>query len=216
MACHLEGHGEVEDQEAFHLTHVSEGHIDCLSCHEEIKHGDRPMAEQMLISSNCTTCHGGKRHSIQEAIYAGTALADMDTMPDVMYEAGVACDGCHDDTQTVQMGEITLTSRISGAKQCVHCHGNEDYADELSTWQESIKEMIGELRPALEELEKAIQSSQASPEQLAEARKLSASARMKLEYVLKDGSYGAHNIGYVIEILDKVAEETETARSLVE
>ena len=174
------------------------------------------MAEQLLTSNNCTTCHGGKRHSIQEAIYAGTALADLDTMPDTMYEAGVACDGCHDDTQTVQMGAITRTSRISGAKQCVDCHGDEDCAEELSAWQETVKEMIGEFRPALEELEKALQSSEASDEQLAEARKMAASARMKLDYVLKDGSYGAHNVAYVIEILDKVAEETEKARSLIE
>jgi len=76
--------------------------------------------------------------------------------------------------------------------------------------------MINELRPALEKLEKAIESSQASAEQLAEARKLSVSARMKLEFVLKDGSFGAHNIGYVIEILDKVTQETEMAQSLVE
>jgi nitrate/TMAO reductase-like tetraheme cytochrome c subunit len=216
MACHLEEHGEVEDQEEFHLIHVSEGHFDCLACHEEIKHGDRPMAEQLLTSSTCTTCHGAKRHSIQEAIYAGTALTDLDTMPDTMYEAGVACDGCHDEAQTVQMGAITRTSRISGAKQCIHCHGDEDYAEEISAWQETTKEMIDELGPALEELEKAIESSQASEEKLAEARKLSVSARLKIDYVLKDGSYGAHNIGYVIEILDKVAEETEMAQSLVE
>ena len=84
---------EVVDQEEFHLVHVSEGHFDCLNCHEEIKHGDLSMAEQLLTSTNCTTCHGGKRHSVQEGIYAGTALLDLDPMPDVMYEAGVACDG---------------------------------------------------------------------------------------------------------------------------
>ena len=216
MTCHLEEYAEVKDTEEFHLIHVSEGHFDCLSCHEEIKHGDRSMAEQLLTSSNCTTCHGDKRHAIQEAIYAGTALTDLDTMPDAMYEAGVACDGCHDDTQTVQVGSITRTSRISGARQCVHCHGDEDYAEELSAWQETVKEMIGELRPAIEKLEMAIQSSQASAEQLAEARKLSVSARMRLDYVLKDDSYGAHNIAYVIEILDKMAEETETGQSLIE
>ena len=217
MACHLEEDEDVEvkDQEEFHQIHVSEGYIDCLSCHEEIKHGDRPMAEQLLTTSNCTTCHGGKRHAIQEGIYAGTALADLDTMPDTMYEAGVACDGCHDETQIVKMGEITLTSRISGAKQCVDCHGNEDIAEDLVAWQETTKEMIGELGPALEGLEKALQSSQASAEKLAEARKLAVSARMKLDYVLKDGSYGAHNVAYVIEILDKVAEETEAGQSLI-
>ena len=216
LACHLEEHGTVEDQEEFHLIHVSEGHFDCLTCHEEIKHGARPMAEQLLTTDNCTTCHGGHRHAIQESIYAGTALSDLDTMPDVMYEAGVACDGCHDEAQIVKMGDITLTSRISGAKQCVDCHGDEDYTDQLAEWQETTKEMVGELRPALEQLEKAIESSQAPAEQLAKARKLSASARMKLEFVLKDGSHGAHNIGYVIEILDKVAEETEMSQSLIE
>jgi hypothetical protein len=212
----LEEHGTVEDQEEFHLIHVSEGHFDCLTCHEEIKHGERPMAEQLLTSSTCSTCHGSKRHSIQEAIYSGTALADMDTMPDTMYEAGVACDGCHDDAQIENMGNITLTSRLSGGKQCVDCHGDEDYTDQLSEWQETTKEMVSELGPALEQLEKAIESSQASDEKLAEARKLAASARMKLEFVIKDGSHGAHNIGYVIEILDKVIEETDMGQSLLE
>jgi hypothetical protein len=45
---------------------------------------------------------------------------------------------------------------------------------------------------------------------------LARSARMKLDMVLQDGSHGAHNIGYVIEILDRVTEETETSQSLIE
>ena len=216
-ACHLETMGEVEDQEEFHLIHVSEGHFDCLNCHEEIKHGDRPMAEQLLTTSNCTTCHGGSRHSIQEAIYTGTAVAGLDVMPDVMYEAGVACDGCHDDVQTVQMGAITLTSRVSGAKQCVDCHGDEDYADQLTEWQESVKEMIDEVSTTLVQFEQALESSsQASTEKLDQARALAVSARLKLDMVLKDGSHGAHNIAYVIEILDLVTQETETGQSLIE
>ena len=218
LECHLddEEHGEVEDQEEFHLIHVSAGHFDCLNCHEEIKHGESTMAEQLLTSANCTTCHGGKRHTIQEAIYAGTAVAELDTMPDVMYEAGVACDGCHDDVQIMQIGDLTLTSRSSGARQCVHCHDNEDSADELASWQEATKEMLGELGPALAELEKALESSQASAEKLSQARKLAQSARTKFDMVVKDGSYGAHNAGYVMEILDKVLEEIEEGQTLAE
>lgn len=218
LSCHLEDeeHGEVTDQEEFHLVHVSAGHFDCLSCHEEIKHGDSPMAEQLLTSRNCTTCHGGKRHSIQEAIYAGIAVPDLDAMPDVMYEAGVACDGCHDDAQITHVGKLTLTSRLSGAKQCIHCHDNEDCADELASWQEATKEMLGELGPALTELEKSLQASQASTEQLADAKKLAGTARTKLDMVLKDGSYGAHNVAYVMEILDKALEEIEASQSLLE
>jgi len=174
------------------------------------------MAEQLLTSSNCTTCHGSKRHSIQEAIYAGTAVAEMETTPDVMYEAGVACDGCHDDEQITHLGALTITSRISGAKQCIDCHDSEDYAEEIASWQEATKEMLNELGPALAKLEKALLSSQASAEQLAEAKKLAGSARTKLDMVLKDGSYGAHNAGYVMEILDKVLEEIEMSQSLIE
>lgn len=215
-SCHLKEHGEVTDQEEFHLIHVSEGHFDCLKCHEEIKHGDLSMAEQLLTSANCTTCHGGKRHTIQEGIYAGVALADLDPMPDVMYAAGVACDGCHDDTQVARLGDMALTSRISGARQCVHCHGNEDYAEELASWQQATKEMLDQLGPALEKLEAALGSSQASAEELTEARELSASARTRLEYVLRDGSCGAHNVGYVMAILDKALAEIERGRSLLE
>jgi nitrate/TMAO reductase-like tetraheme cytochrome c subunit len=218
LSCHLEEEhrDEIEDQEAFHQVHVSAGHFDCLNCHEEIKHGVRPMAQQMLTSGDCTTCHGGKRHSIQEAIYAGTAFSELDTAPDVMYEAGVACDGCHDEAQIITMGELSLTSRLSGAKQCVDCHGDEDYSEQLTDWQEAVKEMIGELQPALEKLEKDLQSSQTSADQLAEARKLSAAARTKLDTVLKDGSFGAHNVGYVMEILDKLTEEIDASQSLID
>ena len=218
MACHLEDeeHSKVEDQEEFHLVHVSAGHFDCLTCHEEIKHGESPMAMQLLTSSNCTTCHGSKRHCIQEAIYAGTAVAELETSPDVMYEAGVACDGCHDETQVMQIGSLTLTSRISGAKQCIDCHDNEDSAEELAAWQEATKEMLNELGPALAELEKTLQSTQAPAEKLTKAKKLASSARTKLDMVIKDGSYGAHNAGYVMEILDKVLEEIEISQTLIE
>jgi hypothetical protein len=50
---------------------------------------------------------------------------------------------------------------------------------------------------------------------LAEAKKLAGSARTKLDMVLRDGSYGAHNVGYVMEILDKTLVEIETGQSLV-
>ena len=73
-----------------------------------------------------------------------------------------------------------------------------------------------QLGPALAELEKTLQSSQGSAEQLAEAKKLADSARTKLDMVLRDGSCGAHNVGYVMEILDKVLEEIEKGQALLE
>ena len=214
--CHLGGRDEVADARELHLHHVTNEHMECVSCHGKIKHGVSPMASQLLTSNDCSTCHGEERHSVQEKVYAGIALPDMDAMPDVMYEAGVACDGCHDDTQIIKMGEFTLTSRTSGAKQCVDCHANnEDYAEQLAEWQESTKEMIDELQPALEKLAEACDPSDASSAEMVQARKLLALARTRLNIVIRDGSHGGHNIGYVTEILDKAIEEVEMGQSLV-
>jgi len=140
----------------------------------------------------------------------------LETTPDVMYEAGVACDGCHTDTQLHKMGEMTFTSRVSGAKQCTDCHNSSSYGEMLISWQEMTKEMISELQAPLEKLEKALESSQAPAEQLAKVRKMLVSVRTKLEYVIKDGSYGVHNIGYVSEILDNASEELESSQFIVD
>jgi len=214
--CHLDSSAirDIEDQSEFHLVHVSEGHFDCLQCHDEIKHGVHPMTQQM-ITSNCETCHGGKRHSIQEKLYAGEAIPQMEPEPDVMYIAGVACDGCHTDEDFVRDAAMTLTGKKAGAEQCAECHSSKRYGDMLEAWQEDTRERLDEIRPALAKLEEQCISSEASGERLAQARTLLASARMKVSQVVLDGSLGAHNYIYVSDILDTADEELGKCRSLL-
>ena len=213
-SCHLAESTEMTDQVQFHLTHVSKGHFECLQCHDEIKHGIRPMEQQLLASGNCRTCHEGERHSLQERIYAGTAVAGMKASPDVMYKAGVACDGCHTDVRVSGTGVMSFTKRLSGARQCADCHGKKRYGEMLAMWQEGTKERIAELRPVLEKLEKVCGSSGAPAEQVAKARKLLDAARAKIACVVADGSYGAHNFEYITTMLDDAEEQLEQCRSL--
>jgi len=214
--CHLKELRDMGDHEKFHLVHVSEGHFDCLQCHDEIKHGIRPAQQQLLASGNCKTCHTGERHSLQERIYAGTALAELEPAPDAMYKAAVACAGCHTEVQVAGLGAMPFTKRLSGAKQCADCHGGKMYGRMLADWQEMTKDSLNELQAALAKLAKTCEASPQAPAgELDKAKALLASAGTKVSYVVQDGSYGAHNIEYVTEILERAQAEIEQCQSLV-
>ena len=213
-ACHAKKDKvkPMEDQAQFHLIHVSKGHFDCLQCHEEIKHGIRPK-EPVLASGDCKMCHSGQRHSLQGKIYAGTAVASLDPMPDAMYKAGVSCEGCHTEVQSAGPGVTPFTMKRSGTQQCVDCHGQKLYGKMLSDWQQETKERTKELQAALKKLEDACQSPPAaSAGKVEEVRRKLTSARTDLAYVERDGSYGAHNITYISAILDSVEEQVRKCR----
>lgn len=210
-SCHLQRYDRVEDQAEFHLIHVSEGHFDCLQCHNEIKHGVHPMPKQLMTTSKCDTCHSND-HSIQERVYAGTALPGMQVKPDAMYRAGVACDGCHLDMRFVQLGQMTVATNTSGGKQCADCHKNRAYADLLKTWQQNVKDRLAELQQRTARLQREWRTAQ--PDR--ETRELLESARMKLAVVERDGSHGAHNISYVLRVLDEAEQELERCRARTE
>ncbi|KKL27603.1 hypothetical protein LCGC14_2383500, partial [marine sediment metagenome] len=141
-SCHLGKTPKTDDPDKFHLIHVSKGHFECLQCHDEIKHGIRPMAQQLLAKGNCRTCHAGDRHSLQEKLYAGVALLKLKGEPDPMYKAGVACDGCHTDSRAAGAGVTSFTKKLSGTKQCADCHGNKRYGQMLTGWQNDTRERL--------------------------------------------------------------------------
>jgi nitrate/TMAO reductase-like tetraheme cytochrome c subunit len=213
-SCHLEDYGPVQDQEAFHKIHVSNKHFECLQCHDEIKHGTRPMDQQMLMSStDCNSCHGGERHTIQERIYSGTAIADLDPSPDFMYAAGVTCEGCHTNVQYIRVGEMTLTGKASGAKQCADCHGDEGYGEMLTDWQTDIHERVNDLQIQWDEL--TAKCDAAGP-QAADAKALLVKAKTSLTSIILDGSYGAHNYMYITAILDDAESKLDDCRTMTE
>lgn len=215
QSCHLKRMPDIEDQEKFHLQHVSVGHFDCLQCHDEIRHGKGLRPHEKMASGNCSTCHGTKRHTIQERMYAGTAVDDVDPEPDVMFKAGVACDGCHLEEKAVKVGVATYTSRIAGSKPCADCHGDKDYAEMLTDWQTETRSRLGDLLPKLTALEQACQSAKVPKDKAAAAMKILAAARNRVDCVVQDGSYGAHNSAYVGSLLDEAEGEIEKGAALL-
>jgi nitrate/TMAO reductase-like tetraheme cytochrome c subunit len=216
QSCHLRQTAEVTDQAQFHLVHVSAGHVDCLQCHDEIKHGGVPMTEQLLTSAQCSECHSAGSHGIQDRIYAGTAVPEIEAVPDVMFTAGVACTGCHVDVRAVTVGGTTVTTRVSGSKQCTECHHNDrDYGEMLTEWQADTKARLAAIEPQVTRLETLARSADLPAERLDRATKLLSAARVNVSHVVHDGSFGAHNYGYVAAVLDHVEVQLRTVSGLL-
>jgi hypothetical protein len=151
---------------------------------------------------------------VQERVYAGSALKDVAGTADVMYQAGVACTGCHSEAQIAGAGQATMGTKVSGSKQCTACHANPGFGKMLTMWQQGTKARLEELQATLNELEGKQPAAAASAEAVAQRQKLIASAKEKLQVVTADGSYGAHNFAYVSTILDAAEADLNKCRSL--
>ena len=215
-SCHFERQTkQIEDQAEFHLVHVSKGHFDCLQCHDEIKHGDRPMAAQLMTSRNCRNCHEDDRHSLQAGIYTGTAMPDIEEIPDAMYQAGVACDGCHTGAQKTQPGIIGSGGRECGQKGCVDCHNSPIIGRMLTRSQGKVEEQLTELGAQLEALTTQCDAAEKAGRAMPEARQLLKQAQSRLSHILADGSSGAHNNDYVAAILERTETELGKCQALL-
>jgi nitrate/TMAO reductase-like tetraheme cytochrome c subunit len=209
LACHLERDIDLPPQSVFHGLHVSKQRVDCLQCHDEIKHGTMPMPDQVLTSGNCHECHGGSRHALQEEVYMGTAAEGLEVEPDVMYLAGVSCDGCHTRISRANLARVELFEKISDARDCADCHADEAYGEMLNEWQSQVRSELGELKAKLLEVQDGYANSSVgrNPSEYAElAAKLDAllsRAQNDIATVELDGSSGAHNFFYVMTVLDR-------------
>jgi hypothetical protein len=126
-----------------------------------------------------------------------------------MYTAGVTCEGCHTESHYVQVGEMTLTGKASGPKQCASCHDDEYYGEMLEEWQDEVRGWLGDLQEQLAEAEGLLPGDNAPEDDVNAARTALESARTKIRYVALDGSYGAHNYMYITTILDEAESELD-------
>ncbi|NOY82030.1 MAG: hypothetical protein GXP31_13620 [Kiritimatiellaeota bacterium] len=214
--CHFQRREKITDQRKFHLIHVSKGHFDCLECHDEIKHGTQSMEEQSLTTRNCANCHGSEQHSLQARIYAGTVLPELETSPDVMYEAGVSCDGCHAGDTVLTVGHTERRTRTASAAECTACHGDEAYGEMLGEWQGETKARVAKLQTALEAVRGRAAKVAATGNDAAAIKRMLADAGTMISYVVTDGSYGAHNNMLITTILDRAEERLKACQTILD
>ncbi|HEU5359662.1 MAG TPA: cytochrome c3 family protein [Candidatus Deferrimicrobiaceae bacterium] len=215
--CHLrvaEGEGRVDDSRCFdchvgrlqqkgdplalHRTHVTRNAIECLKCHEKIRHGEIELVKTFEVQ--CDACHK-RLHNYQKEMYMGAGARGVADTPSRMFSAQVACDGCH--TKSVEVresgvafpGEKKLTAERNS---CVACHGKH-YDRLLDDWIRESRVLVEAMQRIVSSGEAAVGTGPTKSKKLEGARALVADARANLA-LLKAGR-GAHNIEYAYKIV---------------
>jgi hypothetical protein len=210
--CHVGRLSKKADPLALHRTHVTYNAIECLKCHEKIRHGEVELVKTFEVQ--CDSCHK-QLHNYQKEMYMGAGARGVADTPSRMFSAQVSCDGCH--TKSVKVlesgvafpGEKKLTAE---RKSCVVCHG-KNYDRMLDDWIRESRILVGNLEAIVASGERAVGTGATKSRKLSEARALVADARANLN-LLKAGR-GAHNIEYAYKIVkagyDQVSAAYKTA-----
>jgi len=214
---HIERFGETE---FLHEMHVTEHKVECFECHDEIFHGLLPLkAPEPAKKEGCGACHEDT-HGAAGKVYAGIGALGVADRPSRMFETRVVCDACHtgrigrfggdDMLASVHGGHAGSTVAAAGEVDCIHCHG-PGFSGMLTDWQATVGAELDRLGPILDELEAEVAEAED-----ADARRLFEEARTNLLLVELDGSRGAHNVSYVLDVLGAVAHSTDAARTLLD
>ncbi len=197
LTCHndLERLERYDEGDLLHQTHVTDHKVECTNCHLEIEH----VAPRHLETARteCATCHGGG-HSPQRSLYAGIGGKGVAPMPDVMYRAGVRCEGCHRQHAEGDAGEAPLAGEVA----CMSCHG-PSYRTLFGDWKVMIEERTAAARQQLDSTARLLGD---------QAPTLLADARHNLELVERGG--GIHNVRYSLALLRAVHLQQNERRKL--
>jgi nitrate/TMAO reductase-like tetraheme cytochrome c subunit len=214
---HIERFGETE---FLHEMHVTEHKVECFECHDEIYHGLLPVkAPEPAKDEGCGTCHEDS-HGAAGKIYAGTGALGVADRPSRMFETRVVCEACHTGRSDRFTGAPTPASHGSGTRahhggpavasagevDCIHCHG-PGFSGMLTGWQSTVEAELVRLAPLVDALETDLVESED-----ADARRHLEEALTNLSLVELDGSRGAHNVGYVLDVLAAVSRSIDAAR----
>jgi nitrate/TMAO reductase-like tetraheme cytochrome c subunit len=116
-----------------HSKHLDHG-LTCRKCHDP---DGEPHGRLVLTQSQCSSCHHGEFgskvgdcqycHTTQFNTFAGNVPGFDEELPNIMFEAELACTDCHGH-------ENNHVSRDVGP-MCVECH-DDDYGEMLVQWQQ--------------------------------------------------------------------------------
>ncbi len=188
--------------------------VECFACHGKIPHA-RTEGDSVAAMMQCTNCHSDT-HAVQSGIYAAGSHpqgGDENRVLGPMYLTHVACADCHVEPKPVAARGIQSIGKVARAtaEACDKCHEPGTGAKFIPFWQGQIKKLHAQVQSKLGSLQTRfeLQPDGADKDQLA-AR--IAEARMLLDTVQADGSWGVHNLKYTEALLMKANEIINDAR----
>jgi nitrate/TMAO reductase-like tetraheme cytochrome c subunit len=210
FSCHTESEKLDKYSDAFlmHDNHVTKHKVDCLRCHDEIRH-QMPETVQS-VEMECTSCHPN-HHAAQKELFMGIGGQGAEYMPDPMFLTRVSCTSCH---VSHKGNSYQGTSAFPSAAACMSCHGTQ-YGAILDQWKAQMKNMLSAILPSLERSKGELTKHTGDSPAIEKARELIGEAEENVSLV-RYGK-GVHNIKYSVSLLSaangKLTQAMETIGS---
>jgi hypothetical protein len=174
-----------------HGAHASRAGVTCTACH--------PAGQPSQVGGDCSGCHHKPRdktcaacHPVPAGVFAGTGAAAGPGKPSPM--ASVTCEQCH---------KKPPAPMTDGG--CAACHPAA-FANVYNSWRKATRNNYRDLGLKIDE-------ARANAGKLGGADGAEALRRAEadLSWVAADGSWGAHNNGYLNDVLKADIERLNAA-----
>jgi len=158
---------------------------------------------------DCQNCHS-ETHQVQRTIYATQhPMQDKksDRVLSPMFLTHVECTGCHIEQAQKKPGALDSFGKVAKAvpRACDNCHEPGTGQQYIPFWQEKIKQLHGQVSNRLEKTMSNI-DYETNEKKAKELREKIAQAKVLVDSVEADGSWGVHNFKYTEAILLKANE----------
>jgi nitrate/TMAO reductase-like tetraheme cytochrome c subunit len=203
LTCHSFRKAADANAEELHASHT-EGHkVECFACHGKVPHG-RTSVESVAAMIDCTSCHSNT-HQAQRMIYSTEYPAQPhaeDKVLSPMFMTHVECTGCHVEQVAKTSGTLdsfgVVARAVPGA--CDACHEPGTGQKYIPYWQKRIKTLYEQVQGRVKTLED-LARAQADSGRTRELRRRAEAAKVILDSVSYDGSWGVHNFKYTESLL---------------
>jgi nitrate/TMAO reductase-like tetraheme cytochrome c subunit len=206
----LNCHSFTKDKKAtsikLHEIHTTGEKVECFACHGNVQHGSTEADSIASAMIDCRNCHGDT-HSVQGRIYSDTQHpmgGSSDRVLSPMFLAHVDCRGCHVEKTSLGSGPIGSIGTVARAvpRACDKCHEAGTGEKYVPFWQGNTKKLFEQVNSRLSRLQNRAQFE--ADKQVAEIlQERARQAKLLLESVEADGSWGVHNLKYTEAMLMK-------------
>lgn len=182
-----------------HDIHLFKASLDCNTCHSTEPVEASTHGKSLLTASSCSSCHHSAKwkrtcvscHPVQAQMYSGSVWGE--NSPDAMQSVGITCEMCHQNEQ----GEIIRFS----VNSCLSCHENSSI-DEMRNKQQTIRQSLKMVEQNLTMAQTQLLSEKGKS--LLEHWRNLYTLKEILEWLKKDGSWGAHNLILSQKLLERI------------
>lgn len=214
LSCHSFSKDRHADSTELHKAHTANEKVECFACHGQVLHG-RTAVPSLAVMMDCQNCHSDT-HQVQRTIYATEhPMQDgkTDRVLSPMFLTHVECTGCHIERVQKKSGTLDSFGTVAKAvpRACDTCHEQGTGQKYVPFWQGLIKAKYEQVNLRVDNLEaqSRVQTNQETAQRL---RDRVEQARLILESVSSDGSWGVHNFKYTEAMLLRADEIVSGAK----